>query len=260
MNYKAILQYEGTRYRGWQTQGNTENTIQGKLEALLTKMAGEPVEVNGSGRTDAGVHAAGQVISFRCKTEKSPKEICRYMNEYLPEDIAVLSVEEAAPRFHARLNAVGKTYVYRIWNAPVRNVFRRRFTTWIQKPLDLEAMEQAAALLCGTHDYRAFCSLKKFKKSTVRTIEKIEIGKIGQEIRISYTGDGFLYHMVRIMAGTLYETAIGHIPPNSIPERLASRNRRLMGRTAPPEGLYLNRVFYDDGEIPGYHGGTCHGN
>ena len=180
MNYKAILQYEGTRYRGWQTQGNTENTIQGKLEALLTKMAEEPVEVNGSGRTDAGVHAAGQVISFRCKTKESPEEICRYMNEYLPEDIAVLSVEEAAPRFHARLNAVRKTYVYRIWNAPVKNVFRRRFTTWIQKPLDLDAMEQAAALLCGTNDYRAFCSLKKFKKSTVRTIEKIEIGKMGR--------------------------------------------------------------------------------
>ena len=195
MNYKAVLQYDGTRYRGWQTQGNTDNTIQGKLETLLTKMAGEPVEVNGSGRTDAGVHAAGQVISFRCKTKESPEEICRYMNEYLPEDIAVLTVEEAAPRFHARLNAVRKTYVYRIWNAPVKNVFRRRFTTWIQKPLDLDAMEQAATLLCGTHDYRAFCSLKKFKKSTVRTIEKIEIGKMGQEIRISYTGDGFLYHM-----------------------------------------------------------------
>lgn len=139
MNYKAILQYEGTRYRGWQSQGNTENTIQGKLEALLTKMTEEPVEVNGSGRTDAGVHAAGQVISFRCKTERTPEEICRYMNEYLPEDIAILSVEEAAPRFHARLNAVRKTYVYRIWNAPVKNVFRRRFTPgsrsrWILMP------------------------------------------------------------------------------------------------------------------------------
>ena len=244
MNYKAILQYEGTRYRGWQTQGNTENTIQGKLEALLTKMAGEPVEVNGSGRTDAGVHAAGQVISFRCKTEKSPKEICRYMNEYLPEDIAVLSVEEAAPRFHARLNAVGKTYVYRIWNAPVRNVFRRRFTTWIQKPLDLEAMEQAAALLCGTHDYRAFCSLKKFKKSTVRTIEKIEIGKMGQEIRISYTGDGFLYHMVRILTGTLVEVGLGLRKPEEMAEILEGQDREEAGRLMPPEGLTLESVEY----------------
>ena len=244
MNYKAVLQYDGTRYRGWQTQGNTDNTIQGKLETLLTKMAGEPVEVNGSGRTDAGVHAAGQVISFRCKTKESPEEICRYMNEYLPEDIAVLSVEEAAPRFHARLNAVRKTYVYRIWNAPVRNVFRRRFTTWIQKPLDLEAMEQAAAFLCGTHDYRAFCSLKKFKKSTVRTIEKIEIGKIGQEIRISYTGDGFLYHMVRILTGTLVEVGLGLRKPEEMTAILGGLDRTKAGKLMPPEGLTLESVEY----------------
>ena len=244
MNYKAVLQYDGTRYRGWQTQGNTDNTIQGKLETLLTKMAGEPVEVNGSGRTDAGVHAAGQAISFRCKTKESPEEICRYMNEYLPEDIAVLSVEEAAPRFHARLNAVRKTYVYRIWNAPVRNVFRRRFTTWIQKPLDLEAMEQAAAFLCGTHDYRAFCSLKKFKKSTVRTIEKIEIGKIGQEIRISYTGDGFLYHMVRILTGTLVEVGLGLRKPEEMTAILGGLDRTKAGKLMPPEGLTLESVEY----------------
>lgn len=244
MNYKAVLQYDGTRYRGWQTQGNTDNTIQGKLETLLTKMAGEPVEVNGSGRTDAGVHAAGQVISFRCKTKESPEEICRYMNEYLPEDIAVLSVEEAAPRFHARLNAVRKTYVYQIWNAPVRNVFRRRFTTWIQKPLDLEAMEQAAAFLCGTHDYRAFCSLKKFKKSTVRTIEKIEIGKMGQEIRISYTGDGFLYHMVRILTGTLVEVGLGLRKPEEMTAILEGLDRTKAGKLMPPEGLTLESVEY----------------
>ena len=168
MNYKAILQYDGTRYRGWQVQGNTDNTIQGKMETLLTRMAGEPVEVNGSGRTDAGVHAAGQVISFRCQTDRTPEDICAYMNQYLPEDICVLSVEEAAPRFHARLNAVRKTYVYRIWNAPVRPVFERKYVTWIEQPLDVDAMRRAAELLCGTHDYRAFCSLKKFKKSTVR--------------------------------------------------------------------------------------------
>lgn len=244
MNYKAILQYEGTRYRGWQTQGNTDNTIQGKLETLLTRMAGEPVEVNGSGRTDAGVHAAGQVISFRCKTEKTPEEICRYMNEYLPEDIAVLSLEEAAPRFHARLNAVRKTYVYRIWNTPVRSVFCRRFTTWIQTPLDLEAMEQAATLLCGTHDYRAFCSLKKFKKSTVRTIEKIEIGKTGQEIRISYTGDGFLYHMVRILSGTLVEVGLGLRRPEEMTEILEGLDRTKAGKLMPPEGLTLESVEY----------------
>lgn len=183
MNYKAILQYDGTRYRGWQVQGNTDNTIQGKIETLLTRMAGEPVEINGSGRTDAGVHAAGQVISFRCQTDRTPEDICAYMNQYLPEDICVLSVEEAAPRFHARLNAVRKTYVYRIWNAPVRPVFERKYVTWIEQPLDVDAMRRAAKLLCGTHDYRAFCSLKKFKKSTVRTVEEMNIEHLGKEIR-----------------------------------------------------------------------------
>ena len=137
MNYKAVIQYEGTRYRGWQVQGNTDQTIQGKLETLLGRMAGEPVEVHGSGRTDGGVHAAGQVISFRCKVSMSPREICGYMNRYLPEDIAVLSVEEAAPRFHARLNAVRKTYVYTIWNSEIPNVFGRRFMTRIEEPLDV---------------------------------------------------------------------------------------------------------------------------
>ena len=178
-NYRAIIQYEGTRYRGWQVQGNTKNTIQGRLEALLTRMEGEEVEVHGSGRTDAGVHAAGQVISFRCKGDRSAEEIQAYMNQYLPEDIAVLSVKEASPRFHARLNAVKKTYVYRIWNAPVANVFERKFLTWIEEPLDVEAMRRAAGLLCGTHDYRAFTSLKRSKKSTVRKVEEIRIDTEG---------------------------------------------------------------------------------
>ena len=243
-HYKMIVQYDGTRYKGWQGQNSTDMTIQGKLEAVLGRMAGHPVEITGSGRTDAGVHAWGQVADFWMEEHFEKEAILEYLNSYLPEDIAILSVEEAAPRFHARLNAVRKTYVYRIWNAPVRNVFRRRFTTWIQKPLDLNAMEQAAALLCGTHDYRAFCSLKKFKKSTVRTIEKIEIGKMGQEIRISYTGDGFLYHMVRILTGTLVEVGLGLRKPEEMTEILEGQDRAKAGRLMPPEGLTLESVEY----------------
>ena len=244
MNYKAVLQYEGTRYRGWQTQGNTENTIQGKLENLLARMEGEPVEVHGSGRTDAGVHAAGQVINFRSNCGKSAAEIQAYMNQYLPEDIAVLSVEEAAPRFHARLNAVRKTYAYRIWNSPIQNVFERRFLTQVEEPLDVDAMRCAAALLCGTHDYRAFCSLKKFKKSTVRTIEKIHIEQDGEKIEIFYTGNGFLYHMVRILTGTLIEVGMGLRKPEDMPVILESRDRANAGRLVPPEGLMLMKVEY----------------
>lgn len=244
MNYRAVIQYEGTRYRGWQVQGNTENTIQGRLEALLSRMEGEPVEVHGSGRTDAGVHAAGQVISFRSAKGMSGEEIRSYMNQYLPEDIAVLSVEEASPRFHARLNAVRKTYVYRIWNSPVQNVFERRFQTRIAKPLNTENMRKAAELLCGTHDYRAFCSLKRFKKSTVRTVDEIRIEQDGAEIRIYYTGDGFLYHMVRILTGTLVEVGMGLKRPEDMPGIIESRDRSFAGRLMPPEGLTLLNVVY----------------
>lgn len=245
MNYKAVIQYEGTRYRGWQSQGNTENTIQGKLEALLGRMEGAPVEIHGSGRTDAGVHAAGQVISFRSCSGRSAEEIQSYMNQYLPEDIAVLSVEEAAPRFHARLNAVRKTYVYRIWNDTVPDVFGRRFETWIDSPLDVEAMRRAAASLCGTHDYRAFCSLKRFKKSTVRTVERIEIERKGSRIELSFTGDGFLYHMVRILTGTLVEVGLGIRMDEEMTEILKGQVRADAGRLMPPQGLMLMNVEYE---------------
>jgi len=245
MNYKAVLQYEGTRYRGWQSQGNTENTIQGRLEAVLSRMEGAPVEVHGSGRTDAGVHAAGQTISFHSSCGRSAGEIRDYMNQYLPEDIAVLSVEEAAPRFHARLNAVRKTYVYQIWNSPVQNIFKRRFQTRVAGSLDVEAMRKAAGLLCGTHDYRAFCSLKRFRKSTVRSLQEIRIEQDGPEIRIFYTGNGFLYHMARILTGTLVEVGMGLRDYTQMPEIIRSRNRADAGRLMPPEGLILMSVEYD---------------
>ena len=246
MNYKAVIQYEGTRYRGWQVQGNTDQTIQGKLETLLGRMAGEPVEVHGSGRTDGGVHAAGQVISFRCKVSMCPQEICGYMNRYLPEDIAVLSVEEAAPRFHARLNAVRKTYVYTIWNSEIPNVFGRRFMTRIEEPLDVERMREAAGYLCGEHDFLAFSSLnpRRFKKSTVRRLDEIRIEQKEAVIRICFTGDGFLYHMVRILTGTLVEVGLGLRSPEEMDLLLKSGSRADAGRLMPPEGLTLLSVEY----------------
>ncbi len=243
-NYKAVVQYEGTRYRGWQVQGNTSQTIQGKLEAVLSRMDGQPVEVHGSGRTDAGVHAQGQAISFRCAGERRPDEILAYMNQYLPEDIAVLSVEEALPRFHARLHAVRKTYVYTIWNTSVPNVFERRLVTQVAEPLDVEAMRRAAVLLSGTHDYRAFCSLKRSKKSTIRTVERIEIRKEGPKLQIFYTGDGFLYHMARILTGTLFEVGLGIRSLEEIPLIFESGSREKAGRLMPPQGLSLLEVEY----------------
>lgn len=210
----------------------------------MSRMEGEPVEVHGSGRTDAGVHAAGQVISFRSSCGRSAEEIRDYMNRYLPEDIVVRSMEEAAPRFHARLNAVRKTYTYRIWNDPIPDVFGRRFQTQLAEPLDVEAMRKAAALLCGVHDYRAFCSLKRFRKSTVRTVEQIQIEKDGPKIEISFTGDGFLYHMVRILTGTLVEVGLGLRRAEEMPAILESRDRAGAGRLMPPEGLMLMKVEY----------------
>ena len=243
-NYRLTLCYDGTRWKGWQKQGNTEHTIQGKLETLLSRLLDQPVEAAGSGRTDAGTHAAMQVASFRAKTKLSPEEILSGLRQYLPADIGALSLEEAPPRFHARLSCVGKTYVYRIWNSPVPNVFERNYLYFLDEPLDLSAMGRAAAKLTGTHDYRAFCSLKRYKKSTVRTVEEIRIEALGPELRLTFSGDGFLYHMVRILTGTLLAVGRGELKPEDMADILASRDRTRAGETVPACGLCLTEVRY----------------
>lgn len=253
-NFKMILQYEGTRYQGWQKQESTERTIQGKLSALLTRMTGQEIEVQGSGRTDAGVHALGQTANFHADTNLSAGEIMEYMNTYLPEDIAVISLEEVPERFHSRLNAKGKTYCYRVRNTHIPHVFDRRYTYMVPEKLDLEAMRRAAEYLTGTHDFKAFTSTKKGKKSTVRTIESIRIEKgeslspqaagTEDEIRFWYSGNGFLYHMVRIMTGTLLEVGAHKRRPEEIAEVLAHGCREQAGALAPAKGLTLMEVRY----------------
>lgn len=244
-NFKIILQYEGTRYQGWQRQDSTQNTIQGKLEAILAKMTGTDfVQVNGSGRTDAGVHALGQVANFKIETDKAPQEIMRYINLYLPEDIGVTEICEMPERFHSRLNAKQKTYVYRIWNTAVPCVFERRYVYELADSLDVSAMQKAAAILVGKHDFKAFTSTKKSKKSTVRTIESIAIERIGNDLVLTYKGDGFLYHMVRILTGTLIETGLHERDPHSVQSLLESGTRELSGVLAPAKGLCLVAVEY----------------
>ena len=243
-NFKLTLCYDGTRYSGWQKQGNTENTIQFKLEALLSRLFEQPVEIAGSGRTDAGVHAHRQVCSFRAETDRSREDILADIRRYLPDDIGAVSLEDAPPRFHARLNCKGKTYTYNIWNCGEPNVFERKYLYFFPAALDIDAMREAAQLLCGEHDFTAFTSAKRMKKSAVRNIESIDIRKDGGKVIISLTGNGFLYNMVRIIVGTLLEVGTHQRSVQSVSDALNSLDRKKAGFTAPPAGLFLTDVYY----------------
>ena len=243
-NYRITLQYDGTRYSGWQKQGNTTNTIQGKLEAILAKMTGSEIEIHGSGRTDAGVHALAQVANFKCHTSMTDDEILDYINEYLPQDIRVLTLAEAAPRFHARLNAQTKHYRYVIDTNKIPDVFARKYRTHFPVHYDLEAMRKAAKLLIGEHDFKSFCENKHMKKSTVRRIDSINFTLENGILTIDYTGNGFLYHMVRILTGTLLEIGEAKRKPEDILTILQAKSRPAAGFTAPAPGLYLVEVFY----------------
>lgn len=242
-NYKIVIQYDGTRYNGWQRQGNTKNTIQERFENVLSLMSGETVEIYASGRTDAGVHAAGQVANFKCNTNLSELEIQNYLNHYLPSDIAVLSIEEVHDRFHSRLNAVSKTYTYRIATHKP-DVFFRKYVYFSAQTPDVSKMRQASELLLGTHDFRGFSSVGKTKKSTVRTIHYIDITEKSGVIEIKINGNGFLHNMVRIICGTLYDIGINKMQISDISKIFETKTRINAGTTLPPEGLMLTEVFY----------------
>lgn len=247
MNYKIELAYDGGRYDGWQKQGNTAMTIQGKLEAVLSRMAGEEVEVYGSGRTDAGVHALGQVANFHLKEEKNPEELLAFLNHYLPEDIQVLSCQQVPERFHSRLLAVRKTYRYQIEMGPKKDVFLRDYYYGLGQMLDVGAMEKAASYLVGRHDFKSFCGNRKMKKSTVRIIEKIEICRQDDtRLQLFVTGNGFLQQMVRILTGTLIEVGQGKRSPGEMEAILEAKDRAMAGFTAPAQGLCLMKVEYEE--------------
>ena len=242
-NLRLDLCYDGTRYRGWQRLSGVDNTLQGKLEQTLSRILEEPIEISGSGRTDAGAHALGQVASFHCQSTMPAEEILSQLRRYLPEDIGIYSCREVHPRFHARLNAKTKTYRYRIWNSEVPCVFERRYVTVLPEKLDVDAMKQAASLLEGEHDFSAFCAAKSKKKSTVRQIYSIDIQRHGEELHLTFTGNGFLYNMVRIMVGTLVEVGLGLRTPESVTD-LFGASRAEAGRLMAAQGLCLMEVTY----------------
>lgn len=247
MNYRLKIQYDGTRYKGWQRQSGTDMTIQGKIEGVLSRLNGETVEIDGAGRTDAGVHALEQVANVRLSDSRlfHEDELKHYLNEYLPEDIRILCVERAGERFHSRLNAIGKRYCYRVIKSDRDCVFLRKYAWKAEKLLDIERMRNAAEYLLGTHDFRSFSTRPSKKKSTVRMIESITIEETEDEILFCFRGNGFLHHMVRIMTGTLVEIGAGKREPQEIPFILEKKERRYAGEMAPAKGLFLEKVYYD---------------
>ncbi len=242
-NLRLDICYDGSRYRGWQRLPGKDDTLQGKLESCLSRILGETIEISGSGRTDAGVHAKHQIANFHTESTITCEDLLEQLRRYLPEDIGIHSCKDVSPRFHARLNAKEKTYEYRIWNSEAPCVFERRWVAVMPEQLDLEAMEEAANHLRGEHDFSAFCGNAKMKKSTVRYIRSIEIERVGAEVRLRFTGNGFLHNMVRILVGTLVEVGRGERAADSIPE-LFGNQRAEAGFLAPAKGLCLEEVMY----------------
>lgn len=289
-NYKLTIQYDGTRYSDWQSRAILLIRSKVKLKPYCKKWLKEDIEIHGSGRTDAGVHALCQVANFKTSAALSCPQIMTALNQYLPQDVRITSVTQVDPRFHARLNAKQKHYRYQIDNGSAAEVFERKYMTRfadtdyfyklcrqtghlsatfgdssvntdISRPsernnvasnntmppqiiYDLEAMQKAAALLCGEHDFKSFCDNKRMKKSTVRTITNLTIRNENNKMILDFYGNGFLYHMVRILTGTLLEVGIGLKSPEDIPAILQAQKREAAGFTAPPQGLFLMNVTY----------------
>jgi tRNA pseudouridine38-40 synthase len=240
---KLVLEYDGFDYHGWQVQDDAP-TIQGVIEAALGKILGVPIRVHGAGRTDAKVHALGQVASFRCPSDIPTTALQRAMNSLLPRDVVVHEVRDVATDFHARFSALGKVYAYRIVNRPERAPLRLRYAWHIPQPLDVPAVALAGAYLQGTHDFTSFQATGSDINTTERTLTELTVTRERDEIVISCTANGFLRHMVRNIVGTLVDVGRAVRLPTDIKRILDGRDRRLAGATAPPQGLYLVQVLY----------------
>ncbi|WP_100488740.1 tRNA pseudouridine(38-40) synthase TruA [Sporolactobacillus pectinivorans] len=244
MNYKLIIQYDGGRYKGWQRLGNNENTIQGKIEHVLSELEGGKVEIIGSSRTDAGVHALAQIANVKLKKNLAESEVKSYLNRYLPQDISVSEVMLVPERFHARYNAKGKTYLYKIWNKEYTHPFMRKYSMHVEKELDIDRMKKACQYFIGEHDFTSYSNAKSKKKTSVRKVYAMDIEKNTGFIQIRVSGNGFLYNMVRKIVGTLIEVGLNEIDAENIPGILNSKERNQTGRMADACGLYLEKIDF----------------
>ncbi len=242
-NIKLTIEYDGTEYVGWQRQPSGR-TVQAEIERALESMTGERTVVNGSGRTDSGVHALGQTASFRTESSLSLLQIERGLNSLLPPDIAILRAEEVDPAFHAQHSAKRKTYVYKILNRPERSAMLRERAWHVYPELDTRAMKEAARALVGEHDFKAFAHAGITVRSTVRTVFRAEVAEKGDFITFTIEADGFLKRMVRLIVGTLVEIGKGKITPGDFSDILDRGEKTKHVHAAPARGLYLKEVLY----------------
>lgn len=248
-NYMLTIQYDGTAYNGWQKQKNTTNTIQGILENKLSNLLNEQIELNGSGRTDRGVHAKGQTANFKTNVKLDVTLFLSKLNQELPLDILITKLEEVDLCFHSRLSAIGKRYSYHIYYGEKPNVFLRRYLYHQEAKLDFEQMKKASELLIGVYDYRGFSSEKNMDKNCVREIYDITFIEDKEELILCFYGNGFLYNMVRILSGTLLGIGNGTLSIQDIEKTLLTKNRNFAGETLPSKGLVLEQVFYKNIEL-----------
>lgn len=244
--FKLTIQYDGTDYHGWQRQPGA-STIQGEIEKRLSMITKQKIIIDGSGRTDAGVHAIGQVASFRVSSDLNADDYFRALNGLLPRDICITECKEVPHGFHARFNAIGKTYRYCIMNRILRDPFKRKYIWQFQKRLDLEAIHEATSYFIGEYDFKSFENTGSPRPHTVRHITSAVFQELGDGMfHFEVTANGFLQNMVRNIVGTLIDVGMGRTRPEKIKEIIASKDRKKAGPTAPPLGLFLMEVYYHD--------------
>jgi tRNA pseudouridine38-40 synthase len=243
-NYKMTIAYDGSRYKGWQRLGDGENSIQGKIETVLSRLLKKETQIIGSGRTDAGVHARGQVANFHCKKNLEVDAFLEEVNHYLPEDISLVSLEKVDENFHARYNATAKVYRYYILQKGVHDPFVRKYSLHIPDFLDLEAMEAAAKMVVGEHDFTTFTNAKSKKKSMVRRVDRLDIFPEGDYLILEFEGNGFLHNMVRRLTGTLIQIGLNQLKPSAMKKYLEAQDRQKVTYIAESKGLFLERVTY----------------